>query len=288
MKKIGIVGATGMIGKPVTNAFIEAGFEITLLVRNTEKAKRLFGNKVHYVRGDVRDMAVIKQFLAGLECLYLNLSVAQDSAEDDFQPEREGLDNILTAARESSVKRIGYLSSLVHLYEGQNGFHWWAFELKSRAVNKIRSAGISYAIFYPSTFMESFDKGAYRQGNFIALAGKSKFKMFLIAAGDYGKQVVKAYALDNGNQEFVIQGEEGFTADEAADFYKKHCSKARLMVVKAPLFVLKLAGTFSNKLSYGAKIIEALNNYPEKFDAEGTWSLLGKPQTKFLDYIHEG
>ncbi|MBX3252773.1 MAG: NmrA family NAD(P)-binding protein [Chitinophagaceae bacterium] len=288
MAKIGIVGATGMIGKPVTNAFIQAGFEVTVLVRNIEKAKRLFGNNVHYMRGDVRNIAEIKRFITGLEYLYLNLSVAKDSAEDDFQPERDGMVNIIAVAKESSVKRIGYLSSLVHLYEGQNGFHWWAFELKSRAVHKIRAAGIPYSIFYPSTFMESFDKGAYRQGNFIALAGVSKFKMFLIAAGDYGKQVVKAFELNNGNQEFVIQGEEGFTADEAANFYKKHCSKTQLMVVKAPLFLLKLAGKFSNKFAYGAKIIEALNNYPEKFEADKVWNILGKPHTKFIDYINAG
>ncbi|MBX2920928.1 MAG: NAD(P)H-binding protein [Chitinophagaceae bacterium] len=57
MGKIGIVGATGMIGRPVTNAFIESGFEVTVLVRDIEKAERLFGNTVQYVRGDVRDMA---------------------------------------------------------------------------------------------------------------------------------------------------------------------------------------------------------------------------------------
>jgi len=286
MRKIGIIGATGMLGIPVTQVFMEAGFEVTVFVRDIEKAKRLFGDRVQYIRGDLQDMAALRHFLTGLEYLYLNLSVAQGSAEDDFQPEREGLDNILAAAKASSLKRIGYLSSLVHLYQGQNGFHWWAFEMKNTAVNKIRSAGIPYSIFYPSTFMESFDKGAYRQGNFIALAGKSRFKMFLIAAEDYGRQVIRAFELNPGNQEFVIQGQEGFTADEAARFYKKHSHKTNLRVVKAPLFFLKLAGKFSNKFSYGAKIIEALNNYPEKFEAGETWELLGKPQTRFIDYIH--
>lgn len=277
-----------MLGRPVTRAFTDAGFEVTVLVRDIEKAKHLFGDRVHYVRGDIQDLSPLKRFMAGLDGLYLNLSVAQNSGKNDFQPEREGLDHILTAARESPVRRIGYLSSLVHWYEGQNGFHWWAFELKSKAVHKLRSSGIPYSIFYPSTFMESFDKGAYRLGNMIALAGTSRFKMFLISGADYGKQVVKAYELDQGNQEFIIQGEEGFTADEAAGFYKKHYGKAGLMVVKAPLFLLKLAGKFSKKFDYGARIIEALNNYPETFGAGETWEILGKPQTKFIDYIHAG
>lgn len=288
MKKVGIIGSTGMIGRPVTNALIKAGFEVTVLVRNTEKAKSFFGGSVNYVQGDVKNMADIRKFVNGLEFLYLNLSVAQQSAAHDFQPEREGMDNITAVARESSIKRIAYLSSLVHLYGGQNGFHWWAFELKSNAVKKIKSSGIPYAIFYPSTFMESFDKGAYRQGSFIALAGTSKFKMFLIAAADYGKQVAKAFELNQGNQEFVIQGGEGFTADEAAKYYKRHYRKSKLMVVKAPLFLLRFAGKFNRKFAYGARVIEALNNYPEKFEADATWSILGKPDLKFIDYINAG
>jgi hypothetical protein len=46
-------------------------------------------------------------------------------------------------------------------------------------------------------------------------------------------------------------------------------------------------GLFSNKFSYGAKIVEALNNYPEKFESEKTWEELGKPETKFIDYIQQ-
>lgn len=287
MKKIGIIGATGMIGQPATMAFMNAGFQVTVLVRNIEKAKRLFDNSVRYIQGDVRDIPTIKTFLNNLEYLYLNLSVSRQSREDDFQPEREGIDNIIAAAKESSIKRIGYLSSLVHLYEGQNGFHWWVFKLKRDAVNKIKRAGIPYSIFYPSTFMESFDKGAYRQGNFICLAGVSRFKMFLIAAVDFGKQLVNAFELNKGNHEFVIQGEDGFTADEAAVFYQKHSGNPTPKIVKIPFSVLKWAGVFSNKFHYGAKAIEALNNYPEKFEAGAAWDLLGKPQIKFIDYIQK-
>jgi hypothetical protein len=48
---------------------------------------------------------------------------------------------------------------------------------------------------------------------------------------------------------------------------------------------LKFFGHLSKKFNYAAKIVDALNNYPEKFEAEKTWKDLGKPQTKFIDYI---
>ncbi|ADQ15923.1 NmrA family protein [Leadbetterella byssophila DSM 17132] len=285
MKKIAIIGATGMLGQPVTKEFINAGFDVTLLVRDINKAKQIFGSTVRLVEGDLKDSNKLRQSLDGQDGLYLNLSVEQKSGKTDFQPERDGLDNILEAAKNSTVKRIGYLSSLVHLYQGQNGFDWWAFDIKQKAVTKIKNSGLTYSIFYPSTFMESFDKGAYRQGNNIVLAGTSKHKMFLISGSDYGKQVVKAFQLDNGNHDYVVQGQDGYTADEAAKFYVDNYTKKKVKIMKAPVGLLKFFGKFTNKFNYGANIIEALNNYPEKFEAEKTWQDLGKPQVKFIDYI---
>lgn len=274
-----------MLGQPVTKEFIKAGFEVTLLVRNPEKAKQIFGSDIQLVKGDLTDKNSLKQLLDGQDGLYLNLSVEQTSGKNDFQAERDGLDNILEVAKTSTIKRMGYLSSLVHLYQGQNGFNWWVFDIKQKAVLKIKNSGIACSVFYPSTFMESFDKGAYRQGNNIALAGTSKQKMFLISGSDYGKQVVKAFQIDNGNNDYVVQGQDGYTADKAAKLFVDNYTKTRIRIIKAPLGLLKFLGMFTNRFSYGAKIIDALNNYPEKFEAEKTWHDLGKPQTKFIDYI---
>jgi NAD(P)-dependent dehydrogenase (short-subunit alcohol dehydrogenase family) len=287
MNKIAIIGATGMLGQPVTEAFVHAGFEVTIFARNINKATRAFGQSVRMVEGNLADTEKIKSLLTGQEGLYLNLSVEQASAESEFQPEREGLDNILHIAKQSGIRRIGYLSSLVHFYQGQNGFSWWVFDIKQKAIEKIKHSGIPYSIFYPSTFMESFDKGAYRQGSNLALAGTSKYKMYLIAGTDYGKQVVRAFQIDNGSHEYAIQGQEGFTADEAAKFYVEHYTKEKVRILKAPVGMLKFMGLFANKFSYGAKIVEALNNYPEKFESETTWAALGKPETRFIDYIRQ-
>jgi hypothetical protein len=282
MKKIAIIGSTGMLGQPVTNAFINAGFEVSLLVRNADKAKTLFGSKVRIVIGDMKDAASLKELLTEQDAVYLNLSVEQSSGVNDFQAERDGLNNILQFAKASNIKRVGYLSSLVQFYTGIN---WWVLDLKKEAVKTIKQSGLNYSIFYPSTFMESFDKGAYRQGNSINLAGTSKYPMYLISGADYGKQVVKAFELDNGNNEYIVQGQEGFIADDAAKLFAENYKKAKIKVAKLPFGVLKFFGRLSRKFNYAANIVDALNNYPEKFEAEKTWKDLGKPQTKFIDYI---
>jgi putative NADH-flavin reductase len=40
MNKIAIIGATGKIREPITKKFLKAGFEVTILARNPEKAKK--------------------------------------------------------------------------------------------------------------------------------------------------------------------------------------------------------------------------------------------------------
>ena len=44
MRKIAIIGATGLLGKPVTQQLIQAGFEITIIARDVEKARNTFPN----------------------------------------------------------------------------------------------------------------------------------------------------------------------------------------------------------------------------------------------------
>ena len=282
MKKIAIIGSTGMLGQPVTKAFIDAGFEVSLFVRNADKAKTLFGSNVRIVKGDIKDAAGLKELLTGQDAVYLNLSVEQSSGVNDFQAEREGLKNILRVSKASNIKRVGYLSSLVQFYTGIN---WWVLDIKKEAVTNIKQSGLPYSIFYPSTFMESFDRGAYRQGNSINLAGTSKYPMYLISGADYGKQVVKAFESDNGNNEYVVQGQDGYIADDAAKLFADNYKKSKIKVVKIPFGVLKFLGRLTKKFNYAANIVDALNNYPEKFEAKKTWQELGKPETKFIDYI---
>jgi hypothetical protein len=276
-----------MIGQPVTMAFVDAGYTLTLLVRDTDTARQVFGSGVRIFHGDLRDVDSLSQLLQGQDGLYLSLSVEPESSEKAFQAEREGLDNVLAVAKHSGIQRIGFLSSLVHRYQGQNGFRWWVFDIKQEAIAKIRRSGIPFTIFYPSLFMEVFEKGGYRLGNNITCFGESKQKMFLVAGSDFGKQVVNAFRLDNGNQEYAVQGIEGFTADEAAKLFADHYRRTKIKVKKAPLGLLKFLGMFSHKYDYFANLVTALNNYPERFESERTWQDLGKPQTTLADYARD-
>ena len=283
MQKILFIGASGMLGKPVTLELLRAGFPVTLLARDVEKMQKLFPN-TPVVKGDVFDIASLEAAMAGQEIIYLNLSVEQSSKKNDPQPEREGIKNVIEAAKKTSIKRIVYLSSLIKNYEGMNGFKWWAFQIKQAAVNAIKKSGLNYSIFYPSTFMECLDKQML-QGTRIMLAGKSEAPMWFIAGKDYGVQV--AWAMKKAgdtNQEYNVQGLEHFTSDEAAKVFIENV-KSQIKIMRAPLAPLKYLGIFNQRMNYTYHICEALNKYPEKFESENTWNELGKPSTTLADYV---
>lgn len=281
--KILVIGASGMLGKPVTKALIAAGFDITLLARDVEKLKGLFpGSKIQ--KGDVLDESSLTRTMQGMDAVYCNLSVLPASKEKDPHTEREGVDNIITAAKQTGIRRIAYLSSLVHRYQGMNDFNWWAFRNKQQAVQKIQACGIPYTIFYPSTFMETYPFQMMR-GNKIAMLGDSIMPMWFIAADDYGKQVAASFRrLTNENRDYAVQGTEAFTFAEANKIFIDNYRKAKLSTMKAPIGLMKFLGRFHQPFNYAWHICEALNKYPEKFESETTWEELGKPVITLKDY----
>lgn len=281
--KILFIGATGMLGRPVARQLINAGFELLLLARDKAKAQVLFPEAA-IIKGNVFDTGSLLTAMKGMDAVYCNLSVLQTSKKKEKQPEREGIENILAAAKASGINRLVYLSSLVHRYQGMNGFNWWAFGIKAAAVQKIKASGIPYTIFYPSTFMECYPYQMMR-GNKIGVLGKSEAPMWFIAAEDYSKQVAASFRLlTNENKEYAIQGPEAYIFSDANKIFISNYRKARLSLMKAPIGVFKFLGLFSPKFNYGWHICEALNKYPEKFESDAAWKELGKPEITLADF----
>ncbi|GAB2541374.1 SDR family oxidoreductase [Spirosoma aerophilum] len=284
---IAIIGATGMLGEPVAHALIQAGFAVRIIARDVEKARRKFP-AVEVVSGDIQEVDSLVGALTGVDLVYLNLSVRQNEKKDDFHTEAGGIVNLIEAARRAGVRRIGYLSSIIMRYQGTNGFRWWVFDIKQRAVQLIKESGIAYSLFYPSCFMESLN-ATQRLGRFVLLVGRSDVKPWYISAHDYGKQVAQAFRLagDGQPQEYVIQGPQAITQHEAAERFVAAYRTEKLAVITAPSFLMKLGRSFSAQANYGWHITEAINKYHEVFEAERTWAELGKPETTIEEFARK-
>lgn len=122
-KSILVTGATGLIGSQIVfaldqyNQLNDGKIKIYALVRNAEKAEKIFENHGEYVKvvvGDIRSAIAIED-----EIDYIIHGASMTSSKEfvDYPVETiltgmTGTDNVLRFAREKNVKSMVYLSSL--------------------------------------------------------------------------------------------------------------------------------------------------------------------------------
>jgi uncharacterized protein YbjT (DUF2867 family) len=280
-KKILVIGGTGMLGKPVVHELINFGHDVTLFSTNANEATKLFP-KVKVIEGNIKNVESLNKAFVGQDVVYINLSIPLTAKPNDWNPEKDGLKNILEVAKKQSIQQIGYLSPLIRDYS-DNGNTWWYLKDKKAATEMIKNSGIPYFLFTASNFMENF-LASMRRGNNINTIGSPKVDNHYICGSDYGKQVAIAYSLSPQSKEFFIQGPEALNPKEAVKIFTENYTKESLKSGSAPMGMMKFIGCFSTQIGNVAKLMTALNELPEKFKAQETWDLLGKPTTTIKDY----
>jgi nucleoside-diphosphate-sugar epimerase len=106
--RIAILGATGVLGRPVVAKLLERGHEIVAIVR--DPARLATRPRVRAVRGDILEPASLTAPLAGCDAiLHLATVIPRPGAESDWAPNdrvrRDGTTNLLDAARRHGQPR---------------------------------------------------------------------------------------------------------------------------------------------------------------------------------------
>lgn len=274
-----------MLGKPVTIELLKAGYIVTALVRNIEKARKEPPKGIHFVQGDLQNMDAIKKALTGADGAYISIDNTYKDKENQFNAEQHGLDNILTVAKQLNIKQVSLLSSfLARNYQGD----WWIFKTKKSSISRVKDSGVSYTIFYASSFMENITSSMLRGNSVSTVKSDLNNKSFWVSGNDFGKQVANAFNTDLAiNKEYAAQGLQDFTMEEAAIEFSKNYTKRILKVSITPRGVMSLLSIFSPMIKFMAKMSEVNINTHETFEAQETWDELGKPTTTIALFAQE-
>ncbi len=283
VRKIAIIGATGMLGQPVAKMLIASGFQVRALVRDVEKARRLLPAEIELVQADLKNPVSLESGISGCEGLYLNLQIDQESRESDWAAEREGIDNALAAAKKQGVHHVAYLSSIIK--DDPQSADWWVYKAKVSAADKVKNSGIPWTVFCPSCFMENLSHLQIENGKLMAISGTGN-KNYWISGNDYGRMVAAAFRNEVArNKEYWIQGPEGYDTGEASNVFLKNYSKQSLKLQAAPLGMLKVISLFTGpKMRYMVKIMNSVTRMPEPFKGEAAWNDLHKPAETIASY----
>jgi uncharacterized protein YbjT (DUF2867 family) len=134
-----ITGATGNVGSLGVERLIARGDRPRIFVRDADKARARYGDRVYIFTGDLADAETLAPALAGADTLFLVNS----------GPELEELDGLAAkAARAAGVKHLVKLSS----YDAQEqnvGTGVW----RAGGEAAIRASGIPFTFVQPSGFM---------------------------------------------------------------------------------------------------------------------------------------
>jgi putative NADH-flavin reductase len=288
VKNITVIGGTGNLGAPVVKYLLDLDFEVNLIARDTEKAKRIFGNYQHIriSKADMKDIESLKIALSDTENLYLHLSTQTLDINTPFCNEREGIANILIAVNKKRIKQIIAISGLGALDNTtqSKSFQFIPNVIRKQGHKLIRESGIPYTLLHCSWFADSFV--IYRRKNTYSVIGDTKNPLYFTNCYNYAVHLANAVANPKAfYREFPVQGREGFTHPEAAkNFNKIYSPDTKVSILSHGL--IKVLALFIKEMKFVRHMSEYFSKSTEAFLAEeyGTYKILGEPKLSLAEY----
>jgi uncharacterized protein YbjT (DUF2867 family) len=135
-----VTGATGDVGSKVVDRLLQRGDRPRVFVRDREKARSRFGDRVDVFVGDLADPASLNPALEGVDALFLVNTGPEIPARDEAAAK---------TAKAAGVKHLVKLSSM----DVAQGLAIGAWHERGEAA--IRASGMSFTFVQPTGFMSN-------------------------------------------------------------------------------------------------------------------------------------
>jgi uncharacterized protein YbjT (DUF2867 family) len=148
-----VAGATGGTGQEVIEQALAKGYRVRALVRDDAKARTLFGDRVQYALGDVREPRTLRGAVKGAD--YVISALGSNAQRDpENSPERvdyQGVKSLAEAAKAAGVKHFVLVSSMgvTHPEHELNKTLDNILQWKLKGELALRATGINYTIVRP-------------------------------------------------------------------------------------------------------------------------------------------
>ena len=270
--KVLIIGASGMLAKPVINQFDKQGFHIRLFSRTVNSS--MFSKVFDTINGDIFNPSDLDKAMDGCDAIHISISKVDEA---------KATQAIVDVAKQKKIKLISIISGCTV----SNNNRWFdMIDKKYQAEQSIINSGIPYIIFRPTWFFESLDL-MLRNGKAV-LIGKQPNSYHWVAADDYAQQLVCAYQKDTAwNNVFYVFGPEPHLMKDLLEIYCKSCYPEIKKVQSIPLLLMKIIALLSGKkeLKSAVSMFAYFEKVKEMGNADETNILLGKPQTTFKKWL---
>lgn len=118
MKNLIVFGATGGTGKLVVEQALQAGYSITVVVRNPD-AFNIQHPKLEIIKGDVFQPHTFENALQGKDAVISCLGIAKNEPTTVYS---EGMRNIMAAMQQADIQRIVCICSVAIIVPPKSSF----------------------------------------------------------------------------------------------------------------------------------------------------------------------
>jgi len=258
MKKILVVGATGLTGRALTLALLSKGFAVRCSVRNIDRARRILPPECELVRGDITDVKSMVGAVDGVAAVYLCIHTlgpqpGAPKGQNFIDTELKGIENVIAACQKNNVRRILYVTFLGPAADAKTS---WA-RGRYRAEQTLLLSGLDTTILRPGQIVGQgglgFDmmmKQAKARIAFVMGGGGARRRN--IALGDLVDYLVSAFDEPKTfGRAFDVGMDEVLTGDQMIDVAARLLKKAPPYKINLPIWLLRL---FAPLLERAAKL----------------------------------
>lgn len=245
MKKILVVGSTGLQGKFIVKELLDKGFAVRALVRpNSSQVSKFAQMNVELATGDLFDEESLYQAMQGIDGMVF-IPVIPSSQGTSYEVQIGK--NVITAAQRAnvpyllhtSVDRAGEHEQFVHWDNMLNKDYWIA---KAEVIKLIKNSTIPHwTVLKPVFLMDSFLPpkaiGMYPnlpQGEMVT-ARNPETKLGVLSAEDLAKVTAQAFLnFEKLDGQEVPLASDYLTTDEIAEAISQAIDKTVKVVYKTP------------------------------------------------------
>ncbi len=246
--KVFLTGGTGFVGKVLTKKLVEAGHQVTLLVRNT-------GTVPNFFQGDVLDFTSLKTGLKNHDAVIHLVGIIREFPRKKITFQRlhvEATENIVNAAKLHGIKRYLHMSAQGTGPDAQSRYH----QTKFQAEEIVRNSSLDYTIFRPSVIFGKEDEfvnlfaGMIRTFPLVPAVGGGKSRLQPISVEDVAKGFIHALSLpETIGQTYELGGPQSYNLSQILDIIAKALNR-KILKIPVPVWWMRFLATLFDQFPW--------------------------------------
>ncbi len=261
-----VYGGTGFYGQKVVEKLVKKGQLVKVVTRNSENAKKIFGDKIELFQGDVTEKGTIEKSLKNVSAIVICLSAMSNKLIRKMKEiERDAVLEIMEEAKKADISRLVYMSGYEMRKQLLDDLKIPEFgEIKIEVEAKIRQSDFNWTILGDAPAFEIFF--AFTNKGRMTVPGGGLNAFPTISPEDVGEltsQIVMRTDL-NGRR-IKLTGPKAYSFPEVAKLMS-YIGGKKIKHMAIPLFIINVVSflllPFTPFVRYLYKSLKMLNNFP--------------------------